>query len=142
MAWHHLLHPVASSKHSAGEAPWLAVGRAPSSGYEAPNLKRFHRMQSRRQGVSVLLTFGSKNSSRKAGGSDVLQATVGNGEGSLWCGSGYGDGSGGSYDDRWSSSKHQQGMGSLGPMGRMCKLRRQWRLGLGASNPSSGAGFI
>jgi hypothetical protein len=66
------------------EVPSLADGRAPSLGYEAPNVTRFSPTQSRRQGVSVLLTYGGGNGTREAGGGNTLQSMVGDGEGGLW----------------------------------------------------------
>jgi hypothetical protein len=84
MARRHLLHPTALSKQSSMEVPSLAAGRAPSLGYGAPNVTRFSPMQSRRQGVSVLLTYGGGNGPRVAGGGNTLRSMVGDGEGGLW----------------------------------------------------------
>jgi hypothetical protein len=83
MAPRHLLPLAASVKQSTWETPRRAAGRAPRSGNGAPNATRSPPVQSRRQGVSVLLTFSGRNGPQKAGSGDAVWSMVGDGEGSL-----------------------------------------------------------
>jgi hypothetical protein len=50
-----------STRTEHHEAPWPSVGRAPSSGYGALNLKATTPTRSRWLGHSVLLIFGGGN---------------------------------------------------------------------------------
>jgi hypothetical protein len=66
------------------EMPWVAAGRAPSSGYGALNLKATTPTRSRWLGHSVLLTFGGGNDPREASGSGAIRPGFDDGDSGSW----------------------------------------------------------